>query len=55
MNRCMDICNQIQANIFSSMRMTKLPCQGICKIDSNQLCIGCNRTVQEIIEAGQGK
>lgn len=53
--RCMDVCLEIQKNMFNSMRMTKLPCQGICELTAGlDVCIGCNRTVQEIIAAGDG-
>jgi predicted Fe-S protein YdhL (DUF1289 family) len=51
--RCRDVCNQIQARIFSSMRMTKLPCQNKCKLDKEGICLGCNRTIIEIKEQGE--
>lgn len=52
--RCMDVCRKIQARIFSSMRMTKLPCQNKCELDSNKICKGCNRTIAEIINEYKG-
>ena len=30
------------------------PCVGTCTLDENDVCIGCNRTIEEIIEAGKG-
>jgi predicted Fe-S protein YdhL (DUF1289 family) len=38
--------------------MTEKKCQKKCKLDQNKLvCLGCGRTLQEIIDAGnaQGK
>lgn len=35
------------------MSMTKKECQGICKLDKNKVCIGCNRTIQEIESSGR--
>lgn len=28
------------------------PCIGICKLDTKQVCIGCNRHINEIIHMG---
>lgn len=30
--------------------MIKSPCQQICRLDQNQMCVGCGRTKQEIAE-----
>jgi predicted Fe-S protein YdhL (DUF1289 family) len=27
------------------------PCVGLCKLDENKVCIGCNRTIEEIKKA----
>ena len=32
---------------------TSSPCVGICKLDKNKVCIGCFRTLNEIIETGK--
>jgi len=24
------------------------PCVGVCKLNSNRICVGCNRTIDEI-------
>jgi len=29
----------------------KSPCIGVCKLDENKICIGCKRTIKEIMEA----
>jgi len=26
------------------------PCIGICQLDARQLCVGCRRTIDEIVE-----
>ncbi len=31
---------------------TEKKCISICKLDQNGVCIGCKRTVEEIIKAG---
>lgn len=28
------------------------PCIGVCLLDENDVCVGCNRTVFEIFNAG---
>jgi predicted Fe-S protein YdhL (DUF1289 family) len=36
--------------------MTEKKCQKKCKLDQNDLvCIGCGRTLQEIIDAGNAQ
>jgi predicted Fe-S protein YdhL (DUF1289 family) len=32
--------------------MTDSPCIGVCILDENDICIGCNRHMKEIIENG---
>jgi predicted Fe-S protein YdhL (DUF1289 family) len=27
------------------------PCVGVCKLDDNNICVGCNRSIEEIKEA----
>jgi len=27
------------------------PCVGLCKLDENKVCIGCNRTIEQIKQA----
>lgn len=29
------------------------PCIGVCKLDDNNICIGCKRTIEEIKQAFQ--
>ena len=56
MGRCTDLKNQILKPIMDSMRMTKMQCQKICQLDpSGSYCVGCNRTVDEIFQAGIDK
>ena len=31
---------------------TDSPCIGICTMDEDEVCIGCHRHIDEIIEAG---
>jgi uncharacterized protein len=28
------------------------PCVGVCRLDASNVCIGCGRTIEEIISAG---
>ena len=30
-------------------------CVGVCKLQEDKVCIGCNRTIEEIAEAGRKK
>lgn len=30
-------------------------CIGVCKLNEKQVCIGCNRTIEEIKKAYKGK
>ena len=30
-------------------------CVGICKLDDQKVCVGCNRTIEEIKEAYKNK
>tara|TARA_B100000519_G_C14028313_1_gene336775 strand:- start:134 stop:280 length:147 start_codon:yes stop_codon:yes gene_type:complete len=29
------------------------PCIGVCTLNEENICIGCDRTIEEIIEAGK--
>tara|TARA_R110000772_G_scaffold234475_1_gene346049 strand:- start:275 stop:397 length:123 start_codon:yes stop_codon:yes gene_type:complete len=31
--------------------INKSPCIGICQLDENKICLGCKRTIEEIMEA----
>ena len=33
--------------------MKTSPCIGVCELDNAGVCIGCNRTIDEIMEAGR--
>ena len=47
--------------MLRQMRRTKeqiendSPCIGTCTLDENDVCIGCNRSIKEIIEAGNAE
>lgn len=45
--------NEIAKSDFNAIINTKLPCQKICKLSSNSVCIGCNRTTEEIECSGK--
>ena len=34
------------------MGENKSPCIGVCVLDENNICIGCKRTIEEIIRMG---
>ena len=34
------------------MGENKSPCIGVCVLDENNICIGCRRTIEEIIRMG---
>lgn len=38
---------------FSKIIHAKLPCQNICKLTSSNVCLGCNRTIEEIECSGK--
>ncbi len=46
--------------MLMQMRRTKeeikndSPCIGTCTLNEEGICIGCDRTIEEIIEAGNG-
>jgi predicted Fe-S protein YdhL (DUF1289 family) len=31
------------------------PCVGVCTLNEDNVCIGCNRTIEEIAEAGNAE
>ncbi len=37
-----------EANKDSIIEGEKSPCVSICKLDENNVCIGCNRTLEEV-------
>lgn len=45
--------------MYTQMRRTvkqikeDTPCIGVCTLNEDSICIGCNRTINEIIEAGR--
>lgn len=38
---------------FDKIIHAKLPCQNICKLTSSNVCVGCNRTIEEIECSGK--
>ena len=35
--------------------MIESPCIGICELNKNKICIGCGRTIDEIIKKGMNE
>ena len=33
------------------MPLNKSPCVGVCQLDKNKICLGCKRSIEEIMKA----